>query len=291
MNKLLIFTSLFFILMPSLISQQSIEFVHFASSQNISHNFTVLNHHTINNNPNAILIVTPNFNPSGSRVGVGSNNHIGVYYSNQGWAIYNQNMAPMPTNAAFNVMAAQPNSRAFVHKANNANIMYNFTMIDNPATNNNPNAILLVTSNWNPGGASGVYNNHAMGVYYYNNKWAIFNQDMTAMPEGAAFNVVVCDAVTNPGTGLSIFVHRCTETNISQHRTSVDDRVANFIGDAMLFVTPNWNPGGVGSVYNNHAIGVEYLSNTQRWNIFNQDLQPILPHAAFNVFVRWEGPK
>ncbi|MCA1740779.1 MAG: hypothetical protein LC740_18750, partial [Actinobacteria bacterium] len=59
--------------------------------------------------------------------------------------------------------------------------------------NGNPNAVLYVTQNWNPGGREGgTYNDHPVGVWYDTNreKWAIFNQDRAAIPEGAAFNVL-----------------------------------------------------------------------------------------------------
>jgi hypothetical protein len=57
-----------------------------------------------------------------------------------------------------------------------------------------PNAILFVTPNWNPGGVgSGVYDNHAIGVYFdpASQKWTIFNQDFAVMPVNAAFNVMI----------------------------------------------------------------------------------------------------
>ena len=53
----------------------------------------------------------------------------------------------------------------------------------------NPDAVILVTPNWNPGGQGGLYHDHPIGVYYCLDRWAIFNQDMAPMPLGAAFNV------------------------------------------------------------------------------------------------------
>ena len=82
----------------------------------------------------------------------------------------------------------------FVHKATAANIILNWTDINNPLTNNNPNAIVLVTPNWNPdGGSDGVYDNASIGVWYdySNNKWSVFNQDKSAMPVNASFNVLI----------------------------------------------------------------------------------------------------
>lgn len=80
----------------------------------------------------------------------------------------------------------------FIHRATAANITSNYTVIDHPSCNGNPNAILIITSNWNPGGVlPNVNNNHATGVWYTGTRWAVFNQDLAAMPVNAAFNVLV----------------------------------------------------------------------------------------------------
>jgi hypothetical protein len=82
----------------------------------------------------------------------------------------------------------------FIHRATAATILGSVSKIEHPLCNGDPNAILIVTPNWNPGGVGGVYNNHAIGVYYEpapTARWYIFNQDSAAMPVGAAFNVLV----------------------------------------------------------------------------------------------------
>jgi hypothetical protein len=85
--------------------------------------------------------------------------------------------------------AAPPTFIVYVHRATAANSVGNWTILNNPVTNNNPNAIVFVTPNWNPGGVGGVYDNHAIGVWYTGTRWAIFNQDLTPIPNGASFNV------------------------------------------------------------------------------------------------------
>jgi hypothetical protein len=67
------------------------------------------------------------------------------------------------------------------------------TVIDHPLTNGDPNAILIVTHNFTPGGGSGLSDSHAVGVQYLStsSKWAIYHLDLTAMFEGTAFNVLV----------------------------------------------------------------------------------------------------
>jgi hypothetical protein len=82
----------------------------------------------------------------------------------------------------------------FIHRATPATITLHVTKIEHPLCNGDPNAILIVTPNWNPGGGAGVYDNHPIGVYYEDPptaRWHIFNQDGAAMPVGAAFNILV----------------------------------------------------------------------------------------------------
>ncbi len=81
----------------------------------------------------------------------------------------------------------------FVHRATPQNTSANSTYLDHPLTNDNPNAVLSITQNWNPGGVDGTYNAHPIGVWYDGSaeKWAIANEDRAAMPGGASFNAVV----------------------------------------------------------------------------------------------------
>jgi hypothetical protein len=82
---------------------------------------------------------------------------------------------------------------AFIHVATVANTVSDYTDIDNPQCNGDVNAILIVTQNWNPGGTGGTYNTHHVGVFYDTvaAKWAIFNEDLTAMVLNSAYNVLV----------------------------------------------------------------------------------------------------
>ncbi len=261
-------------------SSLGVQFVHKATVANIVANWTVIDHPLTNGNPNAIVFVTPNWNPGGVG-GIYDNHPIGVWYDGTHWAIFNQDIAAMPVNATFNVLVPNPVTSVFVHKATAGNIGGNVTFIDNTLTNGNPNAIVFVTPNWNPGGVGGTYDNHPIGVYYDSlaNKWAIFNQDLAAMPVNAAFNVSVLTA------GAGVFVHKATAGNSAGDYTKIDNTLTNDHPNAIVFTTPNWNPGGVGGTYNNHNIGVYYDSLANKWAIFNQDLAAVPVNAAFNVLV------
>ncbi len=96
---------------------------------------------------------------------------------------------------------------------------------------------------------------------------------------------------TSGGTDFdAVFVHRATVENVSADNTYLDSDVINDNPDAILYVTPNWNPGGEGSTYNDHATGVWFDAERQRWAIFNQDREPMPEGAAFNVAVLAQPP-
>jgi hypothetical protein len=74
---------------------------------------------------------------------------------------------------------------AFVHTASAPS--NHVTVIDHPSTNDNPNAIVMVTQRW-----EGVYNPNPVGVFYAGGRWRIFNENVLAdMPVGAQFNIFV----------------------------------------------------------------------------------------------------
>ncbi|QLQ06408.1 MAG: hypothetical protein HZY76_10380 [Anaerolineae bacterium] len=155
---------------------------------------TYINHPLANNNPNALLFVTPHLTPP---YGVWYDHHLSVVYdayNNHRWAIFSQDRTPIPLHATFDVLIPPADMPAFVHRTTPFNRTQNRTEIDHPLTNGNPQAIILVTPNYNPDGAAqGTDNNHAIGVFYRpsTQRWAIFNQDQAGMPFGAAFNVLV----------------------------------------------------------------------------------------------------
>ncbi len=186
------------------------------------------------------------------------------------------------TQDGFSAAASVPGVR-FVHIARAANIDDNVTYIDHPLTNDNPNAIVLVTQNWNPSGVGGKHNDQPIGVWYSSaaQKWAIINQDWTTdMPVDRAFNVLITT------TGANVFVHTATAVNSTDNYTVINHPLTNDNPNAIVFVTQNYNPGGLGGKYNDQPIGVFYSSSAQKWAVFNQDDTTNMPvDAAFNVIV------
>ena len=180
---------------------------------NISGNTTSIDHPSLNGNANALCQATQNWNPGGGG-GTYNAKHIGIYFTGNRWAIFNQDRSAMPAGAGFNIRVA-PSNRSFVHRAGPDNIQGHVTTIRRPGLDGNPEAMLLITSNWNPGGSGGVYNDHPVGVYYTGSQWAIFNQDLKPIPAGAAFNIEIVGAP-------EAFVHQARPETISSHITVME---------------------------------------------------------------------
>jgi hypothetical protein len=258
--------------LPPAPATPAVALVHRGTASSTVLNYVYLDHPGFNGDAAAMLLITPCWNPGGQG-GTYNSHHTGVWFAGNGrWSIYNEDLAPMPQAAAFNVYCTRA---GFVHRAATGNIVNNWTLIDHPQCNGHKDALLLVTANWNPGGQGGTYNNHALGVWYTEGRWSIFNQDRRPLPIGAAFNVLVAEQA---------FCHRVTPSNLlGQNATWLDHPAATGKPNAVVLVTPNWNPGGVGGLYHDHPIGVYYYGN--RWAIFNQDMAPMPPGASFNVWI------
>ena len=175
---------------------------------------------------------------------------------------------------------------SFLHRATDANSRGDYTYLDDPGINGDPDAVALVEAAPGEGGAGADAYDHNVGVWYepVAGRWAVFNQDRAAVAAGAAFSVTVPPASES-------FVHRFdAPDDLPANDTYLDDPSVNGRPEANVSVTQNWNPGGGGGVYNDHPVGVRYDAGRGRWQIFNQDLAPIRDGAAFNVGVTKAAP-
>ena len=136
-----------------------------------------------NGHPEAKLFVTSSYNP----YSVYNNHAIGVWYDayRHQWAIFNQDFAPMPYGAAFNVVVMPPDAVwVYTHVATAANSTGDYTLLTASAWD----TFVFITPTFSP---YGVYSNHESGVWFTGSAWSIFNEDLAAVPNGAGFNVWV----------------------------------------------------------------------------------------------------
>jgi len=169
---------------------------------------------------------------------------------------------------------------SFVHRATEENSRGDYTYISDPSIDGDPTAIVLVSPTSDQEDLGTASYEHNIGVWYEAGarKWAIFNQDRTAVPAGATFEVEVPEA-------SATFVHRASLLNTAGNYTYLDNRLTNGEPDAVLSVTQNWNPGGGSGVYNDHPIGVVYDAKLKKWAVYNLDGEPLPKGAAFNIAV------
>jgi hypothetical protein len=165
-------------------------FIHRATDENSRGDYTYISDPSIDGEPNAIVLVSHQRNIESASY----NHNIGVWYEAgaRKWAIFNQDRAAVPAGATFRVEVPRASAK-FVHHAGLVNTAGNYTYLDDRLTNGEPDAVLSVTQNWNPGGGGGVYNNHPVGTVYdaQLKRWAVYNRDGASIPRGAAFNIAV----------------------------------------------------------------------------------------------------
>ena len=198
-------------------------FVHRSDQKNSRGDYTYLSDPSIDEDPNAVVLVTPIQDQDSTGDGTYDHN-VGVWYEPQAqqWAIFNQDRVAVPAETTFQVVVPGGPEK-FVHRAESGNIDENGTYLDDPLVNGKPGAILSITQNWNPGGGSGTYNDHPVGVKYDpgRQRWEIYNTDGSAMPDGAAFNVAVSGVapMTGSDAGDSNQAAKSTEGSVSATTT------------------------------------------------------------------------
>ena len=120
-------------------------FVHRATAENTVGDETYLNDPLTNANPDAPPSVTQNWNPGGLVGGTYNDHPVGVRYDAEvrQWVIFNEDGEAMPEGAAFNVTVFPLGEPEFVQRATSGNITENWTYVDEPLVNGDPNAIIF----------------------------------------------------------------------------------------------------------------------------------------------------
>jgi hypothetical protein len=218
-----------------------------ASSSNTFGDFTLIPGET---NPNAFLEVTADGTHSPM-----DTHQVGVWYDTSAgqWGVFNEDGSAMPLGASFNVYTQQYHTAyAFLATVPSANTSGYIFFINAAGLNGNPSLQLVVTQNWSP---DFVYNPHPIGVWYdsWVGEWTIYNEDLTSIPSGAAFNVYVANAAGAIGGKV--------EVASSSNTTGATFCMSDVVGDWRVFATHVYN----GSGYLTDVVGSTVLAGTQEW--------------------------
>jgi hypothetical protein len=289
---------------------------------NISGHMTYIDNPSTNGNSSVRLIVTPNLSPNG-QAATPNYHPIGVWYDNnvQKWAVYNEDFAPMPWGAAFNVRVLydQDKCAPLVSGSNTPLSDYGWLFlgtdsVPEPTTDYDWNAVILLTHNWSPAGTPCCeYFDGYAGVWYHNRgnasppydwHWFIYRQvrgkiyqpltgaPEVLAPEGLAFNTAVMGwrgVEGRPNNNVWREVASIPLFGLPSNKVVIDAGKGN--PNAKLFVTVVGNPPGAGGTGNppygkfEGPIAVEYQTSSQKWAIVTDTGFPW--GTAFNV-VEWK---
>ncbi len=195
------------------------------------------------------------------------------------WRITRQ--SNFPDTRAHHVLVDEPGTKAFVHTADASNIVSNWTYIDHPDTNGNPDARILV-SPAHVGADGPTIHAHFIGVWWDGGvgQWAIYNEDLAGMASGATFHVKVLE-----DDGSSFVLSAPAGVGVGGWGSVLIDHPAlNDDPDAVPQVTHSWNGEGAAGVYLDTGFSVSYHEPTGRWRL----IWPIDPPSGtlkFNVHV------
>ncbi|WOO39731.1 DUF7452 domain-containing protein [Rubellicoccus peritrichatus] len=165
-------------------------FTHTATKDNTVDYYTFISHPLSDYDPDATLLITPNWSESYVP------GPLGVWYDGERWSIYRQDKEPLAAGTRFNVLVLKNGNTSIVsnthtisaetetHKATPDNTRGHITTLNRTS----PDDIIFITHNWKD---SGPYNNDVPGVWYDGSDWTILNQGRTKLEKDSKFNASV----------------------------------------------------------------------------------------------------
>ncbi|HRH44666.1 MAG TPA: hypothetical protein PKY82_23720 [Pyrinomonadaceae bacterium] len=184
-----IFFALFILLFLVVSNNYAQELTLTTTTANTTASKSIIEMAELNGNPNAIIIATPLGNTATI------NPHpIGAWYYNGKWNIFNTDHANMAIGAQFKVQYFnQPDTNHFLHIVTKENLKGESSYIDNPALNNNPNALFKIFQNHAPDNRTASLNKFDAKAEYdaTAGKWTIKNINGERLFPNTAYNVVI----------------------------------------------------------------------------------------------------
>jgi microsomal dipeptidase-like Zn-dependent dipeptidase len=157
-----------------------------------------------------------------------------------------------------------------------ANITSSRASIDIPGLTGNPFAIIVAT----PLGDTETYNPNPIGVWYYANKWNIYNTNHAVMAPGLKYKI---QFFIKPGPNQ--FVHIMTQQNIGSEGSYIDNPALNNNPNAQFKILQVHAPDVRPYNPNRFKAKAEYSSAAGRWYIANINGEPLGRDCAYNIVI------
>lgn len=194
---------------------------------NINDGYADLDYGGTNNNPEAIVVANPIYTTY-------INKNIGLWYTGSKWSLFNENSTSIGVGQKFMIAMPISTEVSYKHQSSVSNITDNWTVIDHPLLNNNPNAKFVFTHNWGAqNDSSNVIHDKVVGAWYDGARWCLYNEDQTAFPVNVLYNLII--------DGNSMGVEDAELTKISVYPNPMVNEVKiqseNFIQDVRVYTT------------------------------------------------------
>jgi hypothetical protein len=181
-------------------------------------------------------------------------------------------------------LAAAPVVLQFTASA--ANTTANILTLNDPHLNGKPTLKLIVTQDISY--AAIVFNPHPIGIYYNTSTktWEIFNEDITAMPPGAIFNVLIPTTAARVNGGATNSFTNQTFFTLRKH-----DASALLLQTHVFDPFPHVTTGPLNGVFQLSPVGLFFNpvvttppvpSSSGCWDVFNEDVGPALA-TSYNI--------
>jgi Type VI secretion system effector, Hcp len=181
-------------------AQQSLTYVATKGNNSCNGDCTILDIPQLNNNPDAIIWVTPIIEK-----GLNLNPHpIGAYYFQNQWRIFNLDQRPIPVDTRFKVeYVTSPDPDHFRYSITPEDIRRDGSaIIDHPALNNNPTVQFSSFLSWNPDLQRGTTNRDSITMQFNTatGKWHVSNINKKPLFARVTYNIVVSSRGTANNT-------------------------------------------------------------------------------------------
>jgi len=177
------------------IGSETETFIHIASAANVGGlpYHTILDNPALNGNPDAKITISTYYNPNSLR----NDKRYGVFYYSEddNWNIFTEDISDLPLDTAFFVSIEGNIAENYTHQATAANITQNYTEINHPLLNENPNALFVFTHNWGSAqSSSNVIVDFELAAKYTGTHWSIFIEDgVSEFPVNSEFDLLIYD--------------------------------------------------------------------------------------------------
>lgn len=167
----------------------------------------------------------------------------------------------------------------FLHVTTSANTTGPKSLVDHPATNGQPDAVVLITHNLNPNGTPpGPRNDHPMSTGYDEaaGRWYVWNVDRDPLATGLSFNVTAVRGLS------SAWRHVAESPNLVGPATVLDHPDLNGNAIALALVSKNPDSSGGARLVSTHEVGFDY--DGDRWALRLQTSSAMSPGMAYNLY-------